>query len=270
LAGRDKIEPFWARTSRAKRRGPPPLVIPEREPAEAAKAPPKPVAGGQPREPSFAAAGAPRHETVATPVAEPSRPDAAPAGEGETSRRQAPSLGPAAAQPAPTPDADGWVQISLAEAARERLFGVHGWLVLIAMFVALGLFRALVELVDFWATTDHGGLSAWIMAVLRSVMVLWAALILGLLIGRSRAFPTNFVAYGLVDSIYLVLFGLAFAHVTSNAVFIGAAVAIGLNLIAIAYVLRSRRVNVTYRYRVRAKQRARAEPPSREVEASPA
>jgi hypothetical protein len=239
LAARDKIEPFWARPSR-KRRGPPPLVVPEREPAEAPKAPPAPPKSeDEPREPSFAVTGAARRETIAALIAPP-----------------------AAAPTGAAPDADGWVQLPLAEAARERLFGVHGFLILLAIFVALGLFRALVELVDFWATTDHGGLSAWIMAVLRSVMALWAALILGLLLGRSRAFPINVVAYGLIDSIYLVLFGLAFAHVTSNAVFTGVAVAIGLNLIAIAYVLRSRRVNVTYRHRVRAKKRAKAEPPA--------
>lgn len=236
MAERDKIEPFWARPSRGKRR-PPPLVVPERAPAEAAKAPPRSAGEEEPRAPSFAATGA------------------------------APT---ASEQPAPLSAAGGWVQLSLAEAARDRLFGVHGWLIAVAFFVALGLFRALVELVDFWATTDHGGLSAWIMAVLRSVMALWAALILGLLLGRSRAFPTNFVAYGLIDSIYLVLFGLAFAHVTSNAVFTGVAVAIGLNLIALAYVLRSRRVNVTYRYRVRAKRRAPETPPTRGVEATAA
>jgi hypothetical protein len=235
LAERDKIEPFWARTARAKRRGPPPLIVPERKPAEAAAEPPKAAPADQPREPSFAA-----------------------------------TAGDAPAGPPPASDMRGWVQLSPAEAARERLFGVQGWLVVLAIFVALGLFRALVELVDFWATTDHGGLSAWIMAVLRSVMALWAALILGLMLGRSRAFPTNFVAYGVIDSIYLVLFGLAFAHVTHGAVFTGVAVAIGLNLIAIAYVLHSRRVNVTFRHRVRAKKRAEAEPAAREVEASAA
>jgi hypothetical protein len=250
LAKRDKVEPFWARPSRGKRRGPPPLVVPEREPAEAAKAPPAPQKPhDEPREPSFAVTGAARRETIAALIAPP--PAAAPSRDGAA------------------PDANGWVQLPLAEAARERLFGVHGFLVVLAIFVALGLFRALVELVDFWATTDHGGLSAWIMAVLRSVMALWAALILGLLLGRSRAFPTNFVAYGLIDSIYLVLFGLAFAHVTSNAVFAGVAVAIGLNLIAIAYVLRSRRVNVTYRHRVRAKKRAKEEPPAAASEIEP-
>ena len=241
MAERDKIEPFWAR--RAKRRGPPPLVVPERPPAEPATAPepPNAAAPDQPREPSF----------VVTAAARP-----------------VPNLGRAPA--APSPDMRGWVQLAPAEAARERLFGVQGWLVVLAIFVALGLFRALVELVDFWATTDHGGLSAWIMAVLRSGMALWAALILGLLLGRSRAFPTNFVAYGLIDSIYLVLFGLAFAHVTHGAVFTGVAVAIGLNLVAVAYVLHARRVNVTYRHRVRAKRHAPAAPPTRGVEASAA
>jgi hypothetical protein len=111
------------------------------------------------------------------------------------------------------------------------------------------------------------------MAVLRSGMALWAALLFGLLIGRSRAFPTNFIAYGMVNVIYLALFGLAFAHVTHNRVFTGVAVGIAVTLLAIAYVLRSRRVNVTYRHRIRAKKSADEEPPAapaNRIEASPA
>ncbi len=242
MAGRDKIEPFWARPPRGKRRTAPPLLVPERAaaperdapapPPEQPAASPPPAAG--PQEPSFAVSSAARRETIAAIVAGDSQP-------GE----------PTPAEPPPVPSHGGWIELSSEEAVRHPLFGVHGWLVAIAIFVALGLARALVELIDFWETTDHGGLAAWIMAILRSVMALWAALVLGLLLGRSRAFPTNFAAYSMVNVIYLVLFGLAFAHVTHGRVFAGVAVAIVLNLVAIAYVVRSRRVNVTYRHRIR-------------------
>ncbi len=250
-----KVEPFWARPARGWRRASPPLAVPERkspdpEPAPPPQAPP----AEEPHEPSFAISRERRREEIAAliadqigPLLEPA-PPRTPAAAEKPRPEPAPGRTPPEASPAPA--ARGWVGLSAAEAARHPLFGVHGWVVLVAVFVAVGLFRALVELVDFWATTDHGGLAAWIMAILRSVMALWAALILGLLMGRSRAFPTNFVAYGMVDTIYLVLFGLAFAHVTHGAVFIGVAVAIPLNLLAIAYVLRSRRVNVTFRHRV--------------------
>src|SRR6185436_13536924 len=145
-----------------------------------------------------------------------------------------PTFGPEPPASPGAPAADGWVHLPAAEAARHPLYGVHGLLVVVAIFIAVGLFRALVELVDYWATTDHGGLAAWIMAVLRSVMALWAALLLGLLVGRSRAFPTNFVAYAMVDVIYLGLFGLAFALVTRDVVFAGVGAGIALNLFAIA------------------------------------
>jgi hypothetical protein len=254
LGERDKVEPFWARPARVTQRLQR-LVVPERR--EKAREPgaetPPPVPGEAPREPSFPVSRAERRETIAALIGAPAAGDAA---------RQEPSLGRAPPEPPAEPDAQGWIQLPLADAARHRLFGVKGWLVVLAVFVALGLLMGLVELVDFWATTDHGGLAAWIMAVLRSVMVLWVALVLGLLLGRSRAFPTNFVAYTMVNVIYLGLFGLAFAHVTHGAVFAGVAAAIALNLLAIAYVLRSRRVNVTYRHRVRARKRPAAPPPA--------
>jgi hypothetical protein len=98
------------------------------------------------------------------------------------------------------------------------------------------------------------------MAILRSGMAVWAALILGLLLGRSRAFPANFAAYGMLNVVYLVLFGLAFAHVTHGTVFAGVGAAIAVTLIAVAYVLRSRRVNVTFLKRVRARKPAPAAP----------
>lgn len=251
MGERDKIEPFWARSLRGKRRAPP-LVVPEK----AAEPPPvtPPPADDAPREPSFAVSTAARREAIAALIARPSEPG------DEATPRAAPSLGLAPPAPMAEPDADGWVKLSQAEAEKHRLFGVHGFLVVLAIFAALGLVRALIELVDFWATTDHGGLAAWIMAVLRSVMALWAALVLGLLIGHSRAFPTSFVAYAMVDVIYLALFGLAFAHVTQGVVFTGVAVAVALNFIAIAYVLRSRRVNVTYRHRVLVKK-VKGKPP---------
>ena len=262
MGARDKIEPFWARSSRGKRRAPP-LVVPDQKAAEPPPAAPPP-ADDAPREPSFAVSAAARREVIAALIAQPKEaPDEAAA------PRAAPSLGQVPPAPMAMPDAEGWVQLSRADAEKHRLFGVHGFLLVLAIFTALGLLRALVELIDFWATTDHGGLAAWIMAVLRSVMALCAALILGLLIGHSRAFPTSFVAYAMVDVIYLVLFGLAFAHVTQGVVFTGVAVAVALNLIAIAYVLRSRRVNVTYRHRVRAKKTKKS-PPQAGVEASPA
>jgi len=92
------------------------------------------------------------------------------------------------------------------------------------------------------------------MAVLRSAMALWGALLLGTLIGHSRAFPTNFAAYAMMDNIYLVLFGLAFAHVTNNYVFYGVVAGIAVNLLAMAYVLYSPRANLTFRRRVRARR----------------
>ncbi len=260
LAERDKKEPFWARASRAKKSEPASLVVPKRdaEDGEAVPSTPSPEAL---REPSFTIS----HEASRRAALVELMTDAAPDAEG----RIAPSLGPSRPEPAAAPDAHGWIRLSRAQAERHRFYGVRGWLVLLAVFVAVGLAMAVVELTDFWGTTDHGGISAWIMAVLRSVMALWAALTLGMLIGGSRAFPPSFVAYSMFNIIYLGLFGLAFAHVTHNAVFAGVAVAIPLNLIAIAYVLRSRRVNVTYRRRVRAKKEPKA-PPEAGAEPSPA
>jgi hypothetical protein len=218
-----------------------------------------------PQEPSFAVSRQARRDAIAAILGDAGRaePDARPPTvEMAREPRAEPSLGRAPAEPAPEPGPDGWVQLSAAEAGRHPLFGVGGWLVAIGILIAVGLLRALIELIDFWATTDHGGLAAWIMAVLRSAMALWAALLFGLLIGRSRAFPTGFIAYGMVNIIYLTLFGLAFAHVTQNRVFTGVAVGIAVTLLAIAYVLRSRRVNVTFRHRIRVKKRAEAPPPA--------
>ena len=259
MGERDKVEPFWARPLQAKRRSQQ-LAVPERPSPEPGADTPPPASGEAPRAPSLAVSREERRETIAALIGGPATGDAV---------RQEPSLGRAPPEPPGEPDAQGWIQLTLVQAAHHRLFGVKGWLVVLAVFVALGLFMGLVELIDFWATTDHGGLAAWIMAVLRSVMVLWVALVLGLLIGRSRAFPTNFVAYTMVNVIYLGLFGLAFAHVTHGAVFTGVAAAIPLNLLAMAYVLRSRRVNVTFRHRVRASKRAEAPPPAASA-ASPA
>ena len=269
MGERDKLEPFWARPSRTRRGGPPPLVVPGRdtgEPPAPAAPPPEDL-----REPSFTISHAARRAAIAEVMASAAAREAAPAAAppvGEPDVRQAPSLGAAPPEEIAAPDAHGWISLSRAQAARHPLYGVDGWLVALAVFLALGLAMGLVELFDFWATTDHGGLSAWIMAGLRSVMALWATVIFVLLVARSRAFPTAFVAYTLFYIIYLGLFGLAFAHVTNGAVFTGVAAAVPLHLIAIAYVLRSRRVNVTFRRRVRAKKRAEAQPAG--AEPSPA
>lgn len=268
----DKKEPFWARPSRAKGSGPPPLVVPERD-AEAPRAPRRPDAAAdeEPREPSFTISHEARRAAIADMMAKAEARDARPAdadpAAAEPEERQEPSLG-AAPPPEAVPDAHGWIKLSRAQARQHPLYGVGGWLVLIAIFVAIGLAMGIVELLDFWATTDHGGLSAWIMAGLRSLMALWAALIFILLLARSRAFPITFVAYAMFYIIYLALFGLAFAYVTHGAVFAGVAVAVPLHLLAIAYVMLSRRVNVTFRRRVRAKKRKDA--PPAEAEASPA
>jgi hypothetical protein len=187
-----------------------------------------------------------RRSAVAVLIAKQLAPPPAP--------QRAPEPPPEAGAPSVRPGTRGWVQLSAAEAARHPLYGVGGWLNTVALLVALGLIRALIELSDFWATTDHGGLAAWIMAVLRSAMAAWAALILVLLFARSRAFPVNFTAYSVLNVIYLALFGLAFAHVTQGTVFAGVAVGVVVTLVAAAYVALSRRVNVTYLRRVRARE----------------
>ena len=266
MGERDKVEPFWARPSRARRGGPPPLVVPGRDaggPPVPAAAPPEDL-----REPSFTVSHEARRAAVAEMMADAAGQDAAPKAS-ELDDRRAPSLGPAPLEDVAAPDAHGWISLSREQAARHPLYGVGGWLVALAIFVGIGLAMGIVELFDFWATTDHGGLSAWIMAGLRSVMALWATAIFALLLAGSRAFPTAFVAYSLFNIIYLGLFGLAFAHVTHGQVFVGVAGAVPLHLLAIAYVLRSRRVNVTFRRRVRANRRKEAPPPT-EAEASPA
>jgi hypothetical protein len=260
LGERDKVEPFWARPVRSKRRGPPSLTVPER-----AKAEPEPPAvapapdADAPQEPSFPISRQQRSDAIAAIISEAAAPPEAPA-RAEEARAAEPRSAPsfATTDTAAVPDAHGWMQLTASAAARHPLYGLRGWLVLVAILSALELFRALVELFDFWATTDHGGLAAWIMAVLRTVMALWAALILGLLLGHSRAFPVNFVAYAMVNVLYLGLFALAFAHVTNGTVFVGTAAAMAMNIIGIGYVLRSRRVNVTCRHRVRAKKEPRA------------
>lgn len=260
MAAHDKVEPFWTRPARLRRRTAAPGSIPPPPDLDPPEPPPKPEPPGAPQEPSFGVSSAARRTAIAGLIAGP-----------------AVGAGPADvdAESEPGPEVGGWVYLSDADAARHRLFGVGGWLVLIAILMCVGLFRAVFEVIDFWATTDHGGLAAWIMAVLRSGMALWAALILGLLIGRARSFPSNFVAYSMVNVIYLGLFGLAFAHLTNNMVFAGVAAGVVVTLIAIAYVLRSRRVNVTFRHRLRAKEieRARAAaavPPARATSSQPA
>jgi hypothetical protein len=271
LGERDKLEPFWARHSRARRSGPPPLIVPARN-AEAPRAPePAAPPAEESREPSFIVS----HEAQRAAIADAGGRDAGPAelipAATEQGARREPSLGPAPPEERrEASDADGWVPLTRAQAAQHPLYGVGGWLVVLAFFVALGFAMGIVEVLDFWETTDHGGLSAWIMAGLRSFMALWALLIFILLLTASRAFPTAFVAYTMFYIIYLGLFGLAFAHVTHGAVFRGVAAAIPLHLLAIAYVLRSRRVNVTFRRRVRAHKRAETPPPDAGAEPSPA
>ncbi len=273
MGDNEKKEPFWARHSRAKRSGPPPLVVPGRD-TDAPRAPqPDAAPVEEPREPSFTISHEARRTAIADLMADahgrdapPPGPDPGAAGADE---RQAPSLGRAPPAEQAAPDAHGWIKLSRAQARQHPLYGIGGWLVLLAIFVSIGLAMGFVELLDFWATTDHGGLSAWIMAGLRSLMALWAALILILMLARSRAFPTAFVAYSMFYIIYLGLFGLAFAYVTHGAVFRGVAAAVPLHLLAIAYVLRSRRVNITFRRRVRAKKRKEAPAPAG-AEASPA
>lgn len=272
MGERDKIEPFWARPSRARRGAAP--VVPEHGAEAAPAAAPR---DEDLREPSFTISHEARRAAIADVMAAAVPRQAAPAEPppvaepplAEPDERQAPSLGRAPPAALPAPDAHGWIKLTRAQAAQHRLYGIGGWLVVLAIFVAIGFAMGIVELVDFWATTDHGGLSAWIMAGLRSLMALWAALIFVLLLARSRAFPVAFVAYTMFYIIYLGLFGLAFAHVTHGAVFAGVAAAVPLHLLAIAYVLLSRRVNVTFRRRVRAKKSKEAPPPAG-AEASPA
>ncbi len=262
--------------SREERAKPEPASRKSRKSKRVADAPPPPA------EPSFGITSSERRSAIAgilsesappprqssAPLAPPRLADISPVAT-SPGLTIAPVLPEPSAAKAPAPGAAAgtgrWVQLSEAQAVRHPLFGMGVWLVAIALLMVAGIARALIEIVDFWATTDHGGLAAWIMAVLRSGMALWAALILGMLMGRSRAFPANFAAYSMVNVIYLVLFGLAFAHVTNNYVFYGVGGAIAVNLLALAYVLYSARANVTFRRRVRikrskAKQAAAAAP----------
>ncbi|MCW5773865.1 MAG: hypothetical protein KIT16_19645 [Rhodospirillaceae bacterium] len=164
--------------------------------------------------------------------------------------------GVAAPQPSPAakpaPRHGHWLLLSDEAAAQDRAYGLGGGMILIAIMIVLGIGRSAVELVDFWDTVDRGGLSAWIMAVFRSVMALWSVLLLILMLARSRAFPANFAAFTGVNLVYLALFGLAFAHLTRGEVFKFVAGMIVLNLAAWAYVALSRRTNVTFLRRVRA------------------
>jgi hypothetical protein len=291
MPDRDKLEPDWSRGEAPAPKEPPSRKSRSRKSREArdsrrAKsreiAPPE-----EPQEPSFNITSAERRSAIAGLIATSDDPssrrspfapgpvapsaltpaagrDEAPALEPRSESRRLAEITPVATSPgltiAPvppptvTPPPGGWVQLSDAQAMRHPLHGLGFWLAAIALLIAIGIARALIEILDFWATTDHGGLAAWIMAVLRSAMALWGTLLLGTLIGHSRAFPTNFAAYAMMDNIYLVLFGLAFAHVTNNYVFYGVAVGVGLNLLALAYVLYSPRANVTFRRRVRARR----------------
>lgn len=231
-----------------------------------------------PQEPSFNITSAERRSAIADLIAESTKPPSQstfaapmPALEPRGESRRLAEMSPVATSPALTiapapppvaahaPGTDRWIQLSDAQAMRHPLHGLGFWLSAIALLIALGIARALIEIIDFWATTDHGGLAAWIMAVLRSTMALWGALLLGSLLGHSRTFPTNFAAYTMMDNIYLALFGLAFAHLTNNYVFYGVAGGIAVNLLALFYVLYSPRANLTFRRRVRAR-RAKAKP----------
>jgi hypothetical protein len=257
LPDHDKIEPQWSPPEESA--APPASPSPSAKGRKAKKSKRAPEPPPLPQEPSFNVSSSERRSAIASllagraPQSRATHPPPSP--EIAITPADAPiSSDDAPAAPSAATTAGRWVYLSDAQAHRHPLFGIGGWLIAIAFLIVAGIARAAIEMADFWATTDHGGLAAWIMAVLRSGMALWSALIFGLLIGRSRAFPANFAAYSMLNIIYLVLFGLAFAHVTNNQVFIGVGAAAAVTSIALAYVQLSARVNVTFRRRVRAKR----------------
>jgi hypothetical protein len=163
-----------------------------------------------------------------------------------------------------------WTTVPLEIAKRHTLYGVSGWLYLVALGCILTPLRSAASLGPIYADIDfaalHPTLSAFIVIeiVVNAAVILWAAANVFLLFGKHRLFPRSYAAMLAVSGFLVVGDTVATNFVMDaigqplewSALFdqetireVGRGIVVAA--IWIPYTFISRRVNVTFLNRVR-------------------
>jgi hypothetical protein len=165
---------------------------------------------------------------------------------------------------------DGWVALPLDIAKQHPLYGVGGWLILVAIGTVVTPIRIAIGLVPLYTTIDyatlHPNLFAFILAeiALNAVFILWSLTNLLLLLSKHRWFPRSFAAAIAFSVIFITLDAVASKFIMDSIeqpmpwdkvfdpeTLREAVRSVVAAAIWIPYSFVSRRVNVTYLNRVR-------------------
>jgi hypothetical protein len=165
---------------------------------------------------------------------------------------------------------DSWVALPLDIAKQHPLYGVGGWLILVAIGTIVAPIRIAIGLVPLYTNVDyatlHPNLFAFIIAeiALNTVFVLWSLTNLLLLLSKHPWFPRSFAATIGFSAVFVTLDAVASKVVMDSIeqpmpwdqVFDPETLQETVRTIVAAaiwipYTFVSRRVNVTYLNRVR-------------------
>jgi len=165
---------------------------------------------------------------------------------------------------------NSWTTVPLEIAKRHSLYGVAGWLYLVALGCVLTPLRSATSLAPIYAGIDfaalHPTLSAFIVIeiALNAAVILWAVANVFLLFGKHRLFPRSYAGMLAASGVLVVGDTVATKFVMDaigqpmawNALFdaetireVGRAIVVAA--VWIPYTFISRRVNVTFLNRVR-------------------
>jgi hypothetical protein len=165
---------------------------------------------------------------------------------------------------------DGWVVLPLDIAKQHPLYGVGGWLILVAIGTVVTPIRTILSLAPIYTaidfTTLHPSLLAFIVAeiAVNALGILWSLATLLLLLSKHPLFPRSFVGLIGFSAVVVTLDAVASKYVMDSVgqpmpwdevfdpdTFREAVRSIVGAAIWIPYAFVSRRVNVTYLNRVR-------------------
>lgn len=167
-------------------------------------------------------------------------------------------------------DTSGWTTVPVEIAKRHKLYGVGGWLILVAIGCVAMPIRSVISLGPLYSGIDfssvHPTLSAFVVTemALNAVFIIWALGNLFMLFNKHVLFPRSYAAMIAFAGIFVIGDAIATKYIMDA---IGQPVGwdwifdaetsreIGRSVVAAAiwlpYVFVSRRVNVTFLNRVR-------------------